>query len=69
MQAERERNLGQRLDDIQAQGGLAGYQQAMQGIEADRRSRQIEDERQMMARQQNAALMEQRARLGLAGLG
>ena len=69
MQAERERNLGQRLDDIQAQGGLAAYQQAMQGIEADRRSRQIEDERRMLARQQNAALMEQRARLGLAGLG
>jgi hypothetical protein len=69
MQAERQRNLGQRLGDIQAQGSLAGYQQAMQGIEADRRSRMEEDTRRMQARQQNAALMEQRARLGLSGLG
>ena len=69
MQAERQRNLGQRLGDIQAQGGLAGYQQAMQGIEADRRSRMEEDARRMQARQQNAALMEQRARLGFTGLG
>ena len=52
-----------------AQGGLAGYQQAMQGIEADRRARMEEDTRRMQARQQNAALMEQRSRLGLAGLG
>ena len=69
MQAERQRNLNQQLGDIQAQGGLAGYQQAMQGIEADRRARMEEDARRMQARQQNAALMEQRARLGLAGLG
>ena len=69
MQAERQRNLGQQLGDIQAQGGLAGYQQAMQGIEADRRARMEEDTRRMQARQQNAALMEQRARLGVAGLG
>jgi hypothetical protein len=69
MQAERQRNLGQRLGDIQAQGSLSAYQQAMQGIEADRRSRMEEDARRMQARQQNAALMEQSARLGLAGLG
>ena len=69
MQAERQRNLNQQLDDIQAQGGLSAYQQAMQGIEADRRARMEEDARRMQARQQNAALMEQRARLGLAGLG
>ena len=69
MQAERQRNLNQQLDDIQARGSLSGYQQAMQGIEADRRARMEEDARRMQARQQNAALMEQRARLGLAGLG
>lgn len=69
MQAERQRNLNQSLDDMQAQGNLAGYQQAMQGIEADRRSRMDEDTRRMQARQQNAALMQQRSQLGLAGLG
>ena len=69
MQSERQRNLNQQLGDMQAQGGLAGYQQAMQGIEADRRARMEEDTRRMQARQQNAALMEQRSRLGLAGLG
>ncbi len=69
MQAGRQRNLNQQLDDIQARGSLSGYQQAMQGIEADRRARMEEDARRMQARQQNAALMEQRARLGLAGLG
>ena len=69
MQAERQRNLNQSLNDMQAQGNLAGYQQAMQGIEADRRSRMDEDTRRMQARQQNAALMQQRSQLGLAGLG
>lgn len=69
MQAERQRNLNQSLDDMQAQGNLAGYQQAMQGIEADRRSRMDEDTRRMQARQQNAELMRQRSDLGLAGLG
>jgi hypothetical protein len=69
MQSERQRNLNQQLGDMQAQGGLAGYQQAMQGIESDRRSRMEEDARRMQARQQNAGLMEQRSRLGLAGLG
>ena len=69
MQAERQRNLNQSLNDMQAQGNLAGYQQAMQGIEADRRSRMDEDTRRMQARQQNAELMRQRSDLGLAGLG
>ena len=69
MQSERQRNLNQQLGDMQAQGGLAGYQQAMQGIEADRRSRMEEDSRRMQSRQQNAGLMAERSRLGLAGLG
>ena len=36
MQAERERNLGQQLGDIQTRGSQAGFQQAQQAFEADR---------------------------------
>tara|TARA_R100001015_G_C4619796_1_gene176600 strand:- start:167 stop:1348 length:1182 start_codon:yes stop_codon:yes gene_type:complete len=36
MQAERERNLGQQLDDIQARGSQAGYQSALQQLERER---------------------------------
>ena len=39
MQAERERNLGQQLGDIQTRGSQAGYQQAQQAFEADRAAR------------------------------
>ena len=39
MQSERERNLGQQLDDIQTRGGQAAYQQALQTFEADRAAR------------------------------
>ena len=39
MQAERERNLGQQLQDIQAQGGQQAYNQALQAFEADRAAR------------------------------
>tara|TARA_R110000744_G_scaffold159892_1_gene276001 strand:- start:224 stop:1285 length:1062 start_codon:yes stop_codon:yes gene_type:complete len=69
MQSERQRNLNQNLGDIQARGGLAAYQQAMQGLEGDRRSRQVEDERRMMSRQQNADLMGERTKFGFQGLG
>jgi len=69
MQSERQRNLNQNLGDMQAKGGLAAYQQGMQGLESDRRSRQIEDERRMMSRQQNAGLQGERAKFGFQGLG
>jgi len=36
MQAERQRNLGQQLGDIQTRGGQAAYQQAQQAFEQDR---------------------------------
>jgi hypothetical protein len=39
MQAERERNLGQQLADIQTKGGQAAFQQAQQAFEADRQAR------------------------------
>ena len=69
MQSERQRNLNESLNNMQAQGNLAGYQQAVQGIEADRRSRMDEDTRRMQSREQNAGLMQQRSQLGFAGLG
>ena len=47
---------------MQAKGNLAGYQQAVQGIEADRRSLMDEDTRRMTARQQNTAVTEGRIR-------
>ena len=39
MQSEREGNLAQQLQDIQATGDQAAYQQAMQAMEADRAAR------------------------------
>jgi len=39
MQAERERNLGQQLGDIQTRGSQAGFQQAQQAFESDRDAR------------------------------
>ena len=39
MQAERERNLGQQLGDIQTRGSQAGFQQAQRAYEADRAAR------------------------------
>lgn len=44
MQAERERNLAQQLQDIQAQGDSAAYAQALQGYEADRAARQAQEQ-------------------------
>jgi hypothetical protein len=39
MQAERERNLGQQMGDIETRGGQAAFQQAQQAFEADRAAR------------------------------
>jgi len=38
MQAERERNLGQQMDDIQAKGSQQAFQAASRQLEADRRA-------------------------------
>lgn len=38
MQAERERNLGQQMDDIQAKGSQRAYDMAARQLEADRRA-------------------------------
>jgi hypothetical protein len=39
LEAERQRNLGQQLGDIQARGSQAGFEQARAGFEADRAAR------------------------------
>ena len=39
LEAERQRNLGQQLGDIQARGSQAGFEQARAGFEADRSAR------------------------------
>ena len=39
MQAERERNLGEQMADIQTRGGQAAFDQAQQAFEADRQAR------------------------------
>ena len=38
MQAERERNLGQQMDDIQAKGSQRAYEQAARQLQADRQA-------------------------------
>jgi len=51
MQAERERNLGQQLGDIQTRGSQSAYEQAVRGFEADRAAQaQRETFRQQQAR-------------------
>jgi len=50
MQAERERNLGQQLGDIQTRGSQSAYEQAVRGFEADRAAQaQLENFRQQQA--------------------
>ena len=47
MQAERERNLGQQLGDIQTRGSQAAFEQSVRGFEADRSAQsQLENFRQ-----------------------
>ena len=61
MQAERERNLGQQLDDIQAFGSQQNFLQARQAFEADK-------SRELASRQFGAQTMRDRAQLGLQGV-
>lgn len=58
MQSERERNLGQLLDDIQATGSSQAFSQAQQAFEADRA-------RNLQASQMGLQQGEARARTGL----
>ena len=44
MQAERQRNLGEQLQDIQATGDQAAYQQALQAFDQDRAARAQEEQ-------------------------
>ena len=61
MQAERERNLGQQMSDIQAQGSNAAFQQAQQQFNADQA-------RYMQAQQLGEQSRQYGAGLGLQGL-
>ena len=62
MQAERERNLGQQMGDIEARGGQRAFEQAQRAYEADRASR-------MAAGQFDREQQFRRAGLWMSGLG
>ena len=69
MQAERERNLGQQLGDIQARGSQRAFGQAQQAFEADRAARLQAARMGMSAQEIEDRARQAQARLGLAGLG
>ena len=69
MQAERERNLGQQLGDIQARGGQQAFGQAQQAFEADRAARQQAARMGMSAQEIEDRGRQAQARMGLEGLG
>lgn len=62
MQGERERNLMQQMQDIQAQGDQQAYEQALGAFERDRRDRQF-------AAEYGLGAEEARVGAGLEGLG
>ena len=51
LESERQRNLGQQLQDIQATGDQAAYQQAMQAFEGDRAARLQEEQARLAGAQ------------------
>ena len=61
MESEFDRNLNQRLSDIQGRGDLAAYQTGLQQMNVDK-------QRQLMAAQQQAGLGTQRQQALMAGL-
>jgi hypothetical protein len=69
MQAERERNLGQQLGDIQAKGSQRAFGQAQQAFEADRAARLQAARMGMSAQEIEDRARQTQARLGLQGLG
>ena len=66
LQAERERNLGQQLQDIQARGDQAAFAQAQQAFEADRAARLKEAQIGLQAGTAQEQARQQAARLGLS---
>ncbi len=67
MQAEREGDLAQQLQDIQATGDQAAYQQAMQAMEADRAARLQEAQMGLSVQQQQEAARQAQEAARLAG--
>jgi hypothetical protein len=64
MRAERERNLGQQMGDIQAQGSNAAFQQAQQQFNADQARRMQAQQTGEQSRQYGAGLRMQGQQLG-----
>ena len=69
MQAERERNLGQQLADIQATGGQRAYEQALQAFEADRGARLQEAQLGLTAGQAQDQARQEAERLRQSAFG
>lgn len=67
LEAERQRNLGQQLGDIQARGSQAGFEQARAGFEADRAARLQQAQFGLGSFQAQEAARQQQAQLGLSG--
>jgi hypothetical protein len=68
-QAERERNLGQQMSDIQAQGSNAAFQQAQQQFNADQARRMQAQQLGEQSRQYGAGLGMQGLQTALQGAG
>jgi hypothetical protein len=69
MRAERERNLGQQMSDIQAQGSNAAFQQAQQQFNADQARRMQAQQLGEQSRQYGAGLGMQGLQTALQGAG
>lgn len=67
LEAERQKNLGQRLSDIQVQGSQAAFEQAKQAFEADRAARQAQTELGLRGFQTQEAARQAQMELGLRG--
>jgi len=68
MRAERERNLGQQMGDIQAQGSQAAYQQAQQQFNAEQQARLNANQLNEQSRQYGAGLSLQGLQAGMQGM-
>jgi len=66
LQAERERNLGQQLQDIQARGDQAAFAQAQKAFEADRAARLKQAQLGLQAGTAQEQARQQAAKLGLS---
>jgi hypothetical protein len=68
MRAERERNLGQQMGDIQAQGSQAAFQQAQQQFNAEQQARLNANQLNEQSRQFGAGLGLQGLQAGMQGM-